>query len=269
MSQADFTPGQTPEPTPRALHSDRHWVWQVTALSLILGVMLALALRTTAHIRSAGLPDRGFNDLKEIRTQNGRLQQERDKLREEVSELRNKRTSEKSTGKELQEQLAEYRALTGYAPVQGEGLEVTLRDSPKGQDPLPGTELKDYLLDVDVDLKGIVNELWAAGAEAIAITGTNGETERFVVTSTVRSDDRGALVNGRVLAGPYRVQAIGSAKELRAALEMPEGIVVKRGLRELEMITLKETQQLELPAYSHTRVAGPTPSGERQTAANR
>lgn len=270
---SDPTPSQPAAPadapaTP-APHSDHHWVWQVTALSLILGIMLALALRTTAHIRSAGLPDRGFNDLKEIRTQNAKLEQERNKLREAVAELGKQTATEKNSGDDLRLQLAEYRALTGYSGVKGEGVEVVLRDSPKGQNPLPGTELQDYLLDVNVDVKGIVNELWAAGAEAISITGRGGPTERFVVTSTVQADPQGARINGRVLAGPYTIRAIGNRKELRAALEMPEGIVAKRGLRELEMIVLKENQQLELPAYSHTRNAGSPGDRGDQTAANR
>src|SRR5687768_17930816 len=37
-------------------HSDHAWVWHVTALSIFLGIMLALAVRTTSRIRISTVP---------------------------------------------------------------------------------------------------------------------------------------------------------------------------------------------------------------------
>ena len=268
MSVENALPAAEPVPA-SAPHSDRHWVWQVTTLSLILGVMLALALRTTAQIRSSGLPDRGFNDLKDIRRQNQGLLRQRDLLREDINTLRNSTTSEKNTGQELQSQLAEYKALTGYAPVRGSGLEIVLRDSPLPM--VPGTEsLRDaYLVMVERDVTGVINELWAAGAEAIAIAGKNTDYQRFVVTSTIQGQNRTAVINGAVLPLPLTIRAIGNPKELKAALQMPEGIVAKVGLRDLEMITIKESQQLELPAYTQPGIANSASAVERQATADR
>lgn len=247
--------------------SDFSWVWQVTVLSLVLGVMLALALRTTAHIRSIGLPDRGFTDLAAIRKENAKLQLEQQGLDKEVQAFSNSVNSERDSGKALRQQLVEYRALTGYAPVQGPGIEIVLRDSP--QPMLPGTEsLRDaYLLNIERDVKGVVNELWAAGAEAIAVAGKDGQFERFIVTTTITAGPgRSAVVNGKTLALPLTLRVIGNPKELRGALEMNEGILLKTGLRELRMIDIKEKQQLELPAYANTGVAGSAPESREATA---
>lgn len=270
MSAPDLTHPETSEAvSATAPHSDRHWVWQVTTLSLILGVLLALALRTTATIRSSGLPDRGFSDLKDIRKQNQALETERDKLRDDISTLRTNATSEQSAGKELETQLAEYRALTGYAGVKGPGLEISLRDSPLPI--VPGTEeLRDaYLVNIERDLKGVVNELWAAGAEAIAIAGRDRRFQRFVVTSTIQGVGNSAVVNGQALSRPFIIRVIGNPKELKAALQMPEGIVAKVGLRDLDMINIKESQQLELPAYSQPGIADADPVGQHAATANR
>lgn len=257
-----------PPPSPAPRQPDHAWVWQVTLLSLVLGVMLALALRTTAHIRSIGLPDRGTADLAGIRKENARLENERRVLEREVQNFRNDVSSDRSSGKALKEQLAEYRSLTGFAPAGGPGVEIVLRDSP--QPMLPGTEsMRDaYLLNIERDVMGVVNELWAAGAEAMAIAGRDRKFERFIVTTTITAEGRAARVNNRLLIPPLTVRAIGNPKELKGALEMNEGIVQKVGLKDLQMITIKEKQQLELPAYSRPGNADAS-AESRQTAANR
>jgi uncharacterized protein YlxW (UPF0749 family) len=255
-------------PSPEAVrHSEQHWLWQVTALSLVLGVMLALALRTTAHIRSIGLPDRGFLDLKDIRKQNGDLEKQRDSLRKEVSGYENSVSSERDSGQALKAQVAEYRALTGYAPARGSGVEVLLRDSPVK--PPPGTEgMRDaFLLDIGRDVSGVVNELWAAGAEAMAIAGKDRHFERFVLTTTITPEGHNARVNGRSMAPPFTIRALGNPKELAGALSMNEGILQKVGLKELKMSLIKEKEQLELPAFAQRGVAG-APPASRQAAAN-
>jgi uncharacterized protein YlxW (UPF0749 family) len=50
----------------------------------------------------------------------------------------------------------------------------------------------------------VVNALWAAGAEAIAING-----QRLVSTSATRNAGGAVLVNYHVLTSPYRIEAIG------------------------------------------------------------
>jgi uncharacterized protein YlxW (UPF0749 family) len=249
---------------------DHHWVWQVTALSLALGILLALALRTTGRLRDQGLWNgRSASTIATLQEQSKRLDEANEKLREEVTRLQSAAENGKSAGQLLRDQIRRYKALSGYAPVRGPGLEIVLRNSP--QSILPGTEdqAESYLLDADVDVRGVVNELFAAGAEALAIAGAgDSRFERFVVQTTVRAQGRSAVVNGRVLNPPFRVRAIGNPRELYGALSMPEGIIQVRGLKELDMITVKESQSLELPAFVQSPTAGSrVGAGQRQTAA--
>ena len=57
---------------------------------------------------------------------------------------------------------------------------------------------------LDVDLQSVVNALWAAGAEAIAING-----QRLTATSTIRAAGDAVLVDYRPVTSPYEVAAIG------------------------------------------------------------
>jgi uncharacterized protein YlxW (UPF0749 family) len=241
-------------------HSDYAWVWQVTALSLVLGVMLALALRTTDHLKKYGLPSHRFGVspaiLAKWKVQNEDLEREIGELRDRVSEFRASAQNGESPSKVLRKQVQEMRAFVGLGAVRGTGLRITLRNSPGPI--LPGTEgqAQSYLVN-EQDVNGLVSELWAAGAEAAALSGAgSGRPERFVVTTTVRSDGRGVVANGTVLSPPFEITAIGNRKDLRAALEMPEGIIQTRGLDILKMIVIEEASDLVLPAYTGAR--GPT-----------
>lgn len=238
---------------------DYAWVWQVTALSLALGLMLALAIRTTERIRNSGLPSNRYGasaaDLSRYQEQNEKLRREIEQLRQNLEEYQTNARLGRSSSRQLQKQLLEYKALMGYGAVRGRGLKITLRDSPL--DVLPGFSRSDYQI-ADRDISALVNELWAAGAEAIALAGAGGgPPERFVLRTTVThppGNTRQVVVNGRVLSPPYTLLAIGSPKDLRKALEMPEGIIQNLGLEVLQMIKVEESRDLVLPAY---RSSGP------------
>ena len=55
----------------------------------------------------------------------------------------------------------------------------------------------------------MVNELWASGAEAVAVNNV-----RLTARSAIRSAGEAVLVNFRPLLPPYRVAAIGSPDAL-------------------------------------------------------
>ena len=93
-------------------------------------------------------------------------------------------------------------AQAGASAVSGEALRVKLSDA----DSVP-TDAKDpsaYKIS-DSDLQMVVNALWSAGAEAIAINGN-----RLVATTSIRAAGETVVVNFRPLSPPYRVDAIGA-----------------------------------------------------------
>lgn len=237
--------------------SEHGWVWQVTGLSVLLGVMLALAIQTTSRIKFLGLPSNRFGvsaaTLSRYKDQNEKLQGEISELRDRVNEFRLSSTDGTRASDLLRQQLADYEATLGLAPVKGPGLAITLRHSPVMR--LPGTDPSDYLANHE-DVNGLVSELWAAGAEAVAIGGEGSAPQRFVIATTVLPDGEGVLVNGRPVKAPFRILVIGNPKELRAAVRMPEGIVSARGLDTLKMIEIKESENLVLPAFSRGGSAG-------------
>ncbi len=93
---------------------------------------------------------------------------------------------------------------TGFGAVRGEGVKIVVDDAPNGD----ATQLVR-----DEDLALLVDGLWNAGAEAIAING-----QRITALSAIRNVGIAVHVNTRPLSPPYTVRAIGDRRTLQARL---------------------------------------------------
>lgn len=92
-------------------------------------------------------------------------------------------------------------ATTGFGAVTGPGVRVTVDDAANGD------------LVRDWHLRLLVDGLWNAGAEAIAVNG-----QRLTARSAIRNSGDAIRVNNHSLSPPYVVTAIGNEKTLQADL---------------------------------------------------
>jgi uncharacterized protein YlxW (UPF0749 family) len=107
--------------------------------------------------------------------------------------------------------LRELETVTGFGAVTGEGLRIDLDNAPLAD---PETE---YIRDSDLAL--LVNGLWEAGAEGIAING-----QRLTAHTAIRNSGTAIEVNSTGIAPPYVVLATGNSDTLAANLaETPSG----------------------------------------------
>ena len=90
----------------------------------------------------------------------------------------------------------------GLVAMTGPGLVIQLADSsvavPQGSDE------SDYLVSGQ-DVRAVVDELWLAGAEGVAVNG-----ERVTVATAIVDIGGSVLVNSAYVAPPYQVSAIGA-----------------------------------------------------------
>lgn len=104
--------------------------------------------------------------------------------------------------------------LSGTTPVKGSGIIVTLTDSNKHAPPSVEERIH------DTDIRNVIEWVNLAGAEALSING-----HRVMATSAVCG--RGSVIyfDDVRLSPPYVIKAIGDAKTMQGALEMPGGAV--------------------------------------------
>ncbi len=231
--------------------SGNDWVLPVSGLSLILGFMMSMAWITdqTASERIGKLdPDQGGR----IQTGNINMFDEYIKLSNEVKKLRGDLTRmENAVGDQtkqtqvLNTSLQDVKHFAGLTAVEGPGVVVTLKDDPKAASSGIGGD--DIIHDTDV--LRVVNELWASGAEAIAVNKI-----RIVASSSFRCVGPVIHVDHVPISSPVRIQAIGESETIEGALLLPLGVVQEiRQSGVPSMVTIERVQKQQLPAYT-----GPT-----------
>lgn len=156
--------------------------------------------------------------------------------------------------------------ITGELPVHGPGLEISLQDAPRAEtsgavvDPRADTGDDGRVHDRDVQV--VVNGLWAAGAEAVAVNG-----RRLTTLAAIRSAGEAILVDLRPLLPPYRVQAIGPSDDLLRQFNAQFAGTYTQTLRDsygigVSITSLKDVQLPAAGAFQlHEATPSPTSSG--------
>ncbi|GAA0433609.1 DUF881 domain-containing protein [Streptomyces luteireticuli] len=141
------------------------------------------------------------------------LQKNVDSLRESVGE-RQREALEKHGGDKAEL----VSLLAGATPVKGPGLKVVVDDAKQaktgGGGPRESSGFSDTGRVRDRDMQRIVNGLWQAGAEAVAING-----QRLTSLSAIRAAGDAILVDNKPLVPPYTVLAIGDGKRMNTAFQ--------------------------------------------------
>jgi len=225
----------------------RGWVFQVTALSIVLGMLLALALRTQRQENSSLAVPYRLAPLREeflqLKQQNSRLQKDLAEYKNRCEQLSKELAEGTHSSGAFERELAAMKVFSGTVAVRGPGVVVTLKDSPKlDRSQVPEEEIPNYLVH-DSDVSRVVNELYAAGAEAISING-----QRLVANSSIRCVGPVVLVNSVQLAAPYVIRAVGKPDVMQKALELPGGAADALFL--MNMLEVKRQPDITLPAYA-------------------
>ena len=181
--------------------------WQVT-----LGVaLLALGFLIAAQAASEGPRIRITSQERTPLTETALdLQAQQERLKQQILDLRKGIQDLEAAGQggttvtaSLNQQLQDARVAAGLVAMSGPGVVIQLSDSSVT---VPqGAEQRDYLVS-GKDVLVVVDELWLAGAEGVAVNG-----ERVTGATAIVDIGGSVLVNGAYLAPPYQVAAIGPA----------------------------------------------------------
>ena len=169
--------------------------------------------------------------VKNLTEKRQRLGQEMSDLASQLYDRRNALEDETLTIKSLEQQLARLEIANGTRPVSGQGLEILF-------------QVTSSVLYTDLII--LVNELYAAGAEAVAIGNyrLNGNSYIFYADTP---DGRVLTVNNNPIALPLQIHAIGDASNLEKGLTLPGGFMDMMMYNRI-FPTLRRKENLELPA---------------------
>lgn len=217
------------------------------AAGLTLGLLLSLVLRSPHGDRiPAPRPESAkiLLGIERLEAEQRELKSTLANLRRELAEHQQAAANNTDRLQALKAELDRQQLLAGLTQVQGPGVLVALDDS-NVQLP-PGADPNAYIIH-EYDLRDVVNLLWMAGSEAIAIND-----ERLVSNSSIYCLGSTVMVNDTRLSPPYFIRAIGNPKVQQGYLRNPSYL---KQLKEKQRLyglrfDMKSTGTMTLPAYS-------------------
>jgi uncharacterized protein YlxW (UPF0749 family) len=230
------------------------------SLAAVLALVGFLTLVASSGVKEArrGVESRRAGLVELIHTRQGEVEtlgKELVRLRADVVEARRRLSA---TSADESRRLREVQMWAGTMPMSGPGLEVRLSDSRDAKD---SESDRESLSVHDVDLQLVVNALWSAGGEAVAVNG-----QRLVATSPIRAAGETITVNFRPLVPPYTVEVIGADKK-----QFERSAVAQRFRQWMEEyglgFSVKHRSKIVVPAFAGTlqlssaRPTDPSPGG--------
>lgn len=208
----------------------------ISIMSLILVCVMFMQFKVVNETDIAQIEDMRKDELAEALSEWKEKYEETTKklvdTNKKVQEYEEKLQSNEETRELVEKELAEAKENFGFTDVSGDGIIITLTDN----------EEKAYEAK---DLVDLINELRAAGIEAISIND-----ERVTnITDIVDISSRYILVNSNKVSSPYVIKAIGDKTHLKSALTIKNGyfdLKQKEGYN----IEIQEKSNIKINKYS-------------------
>ena len=201
----------------------------------LLGILVSLQLKNINTSENLQLSNnKRLNEVQEeLITQtriNRDLSDRYAKLNDFLKALENQTVEADGTLKRIMEEKTNAEIFAGLTEVSGSGVTIIL---------LAGTD--SFIRDSDI--RSVVNELRAAGAQAIS---TN--EERMVAMSEIREAGKYIVINGKQFPanGQFIIKAIARANDLERAVTMVSGVGDKLQLYNVDF-QISKSDKLTIP----------------------
>lgn len=180
------------------------------------------------------------DDLITLQRMYDELQEKYEENEKVVDEYISNTTTNSSLIESMQKQIDTLAVYAGSENLVGEGIIVTLDDGDKALEP----ELRTDAVVHDSDILTVVNELQAAGAEAISVNG-----QRITSMTSIRCVGPVIQINYQKIAPPYVINVIGNAQYLESAVNIKNGvadILTEIGV----VVKVSRNVDVKVPKYS-------------------
>jgi uncharacterized protein YlxW (UPF0749 family) len=200
----------------------------VIVISFLIGFLLVTQLReqrSAIHsLREASEKDLG-QIVRDLNTETNALRLEKARLELQLLKIERTAADNKTVLQEASKRLANLKILAGIGEVKGPGIRIIVTDEKK--------------VLTDLDLYDLINEIRAAGSEAISVNGY-----RLTAESSFSLINGEIILAGKRIAPPYEIKVIGRPETLYQGLVLPGGI--RDSLTSLEGVSFYITKEKDL-----------------------
>ncbi|MGI5850542.1 MAG: DUF881 domain-containing protein [Clostridiales bacterium] len=194
--------------------------------------------------RSIASIENYLNRTKDLEESKELLLEEIRELEKVISEHEETAAARLDRGEQIRQELHDSRMIAGMLDIEGPGVEIILDDRKRDTILENDTDMIGYYIVHDSDLLEVVNELRAAGAEAVAINGVR-------ITGLSRISCGGPTINvgkEQRFAPPFIIHAVGDPEALTSYFQRNDSIyqtLIFWGLR----FEIKQKEMIQIPRY--------------------
>jgi uncharacterized protein YlxW (UPF0749 family) len=233
----------------RSVRRPSAWSVLVPVVALAAGLLFAASERTAQGTDLRGGEVIALSGLIEQRDNSiARQQQELADLQRQVQQLTRQAASRDGAVAAAQATGDAGALSAGLVAMTGPGVEIVLDDAPTRPDgTLPVGAGPDDLVIHQSDVQAVVNAVWAAGADGVAVMN-----QRLVATSAVRCVGNVLLLQGRTYSPPFVVTAIADGAAVRGRLaDSAQVQILQQAADQFGLtFTVRDRASVRLPAYN-------------------
>ena len=205
------------------------------ALALVMSMQFKIASETDItsieNMREAELR----TELANWKSKYEEVEKKYEETSSKIDEYKQNKESNEDTEKLVDDELQQVNMQLGKVDVQGEGIEVTLRETDNEE--ISGITADDLIL--------IVNALKVSGAEAISIND-----ERIINMSDMVDINQSFIkINGQRIVAPYIIKAIGNQSYLESSL-ISNGGPVDEMKKIGQDVSITKSNKVIVPKYN-------------------
>lgn len=218
-------------------------MFTIGIICFLICFMMTLQIRTIRKSDSDIIRLKNENELRdEINQWKDLYDNATDKIAElnsKISEYQNASSKKNETVALLKNELDEMKILAGLTAVKGQGIVVKLDDTTAKEKIALDAGYYDpnvYVIH-DSDILLVINELRAAGAEAVSVNG-----QRVTANSEIRCVGPVISINNVRLTAPFEISVIGDSTVLANSLKLSGGVIDLIESAGIEVTVEKKTE---------------------------
>lgn len=211
----------------------------IALVCMVLGIMVAVEYNASKYYKASLVP----SSIEELNQQLTQTTREKEQAEKKVAILNQRLEKKRSSNQQMavmQKHLQAMKMAGGLYPCQGPGVCLTVADNGFQSKNSSGSYAE------ALELLGLVNELKASGAEAIAVND-----QRITAMSEINWTGTIIVINKIQIRSPYSITAIGDPDNLESGMRLKGGYLDTQ--QYAQQVSLKKLDQIIIPAYN-----GPT-----------
>lgn len=210
--------------------------------TIIIGILIAMNSNLTGKMKFLDLEQyqKAYNERTKLQNQISDLKEEYRNLEDKLEEYSRFNEDTDKIVEKMEEELNNNEMALGLKPVKGDGIKITIADSPEVR---VGGKFNNSMLIHNSDVVKVVNDLRTAGAEAIMVNN-----QRIIYNTSVICVGAAVDIDDRKQINPFYITAIGNQDVLEKFLENQENHV-KTLISRMCSVDVELVYDVEVPEY--------------------